>query len=81
VKTGKGGVHNRKERLPKSIRELSRDRKEKMVQDLLDANFIVQAKGPGSNIPQWLDVPDGQFATGNGAFAQGATVPMPGDDE
>jgi hypothetical protein len=70
--TGKAGLFQQAERLPEQLRALSRHKLERLGRDLLDAKRIKQAAAKGSNIPQWLDVPGGKFARGEGEFAKGA---------
>ena len=73
-KTGKGGLYEQRERLPPTLRSLGRDRLQNLCQELIDTGKIVQCRAAGSNIAQWLDVPGGPFALGDGEFAQGADI-------
>ena len=73
-KTGKGGLYEQRERLPRTLRTLGRDKLQNLCQELIDAGKIVQCRATGSNVAQWLDVPDGPFALGDGEFAQGADI-------
>jgi hypothetical protein len=73
-KTGKAGLYEQRHRLPESLQGLGRDRLQALCQELIEQDRIVQCKAPGSNIPQWLDVPGGPFARGEGQFVQGAAT-------
>lgn len=72
TKRGKAGLYDQRARLPEELREFGRDRIEVLAQEALEIGCIVQARASGSNVAQWLDVPDGPFASGVGEFAEGA---------
>jgi len=72
--TGEAGVYKQRQRLPASLRELSRHRLENLAQQALDEGAIVKCVGPGSSIAKFLDTPDGPFARGEGEIARGAAA-------
>lgn len=72
TKTGGNGVYQNRHRLPEQLRGIGRDKLEMMVGDLLDEKKIVKGRTKGSTIEKWLDVPEGEFAKGNGVLADGA---------
>lgn len=75
-KTGNAGLYKQKARLPEAIQALSKHALGTLIDRLLEQAKVVQAKvGKGSSAPQWLDVPSGPFARGDGEFAPGAIVP------
>ena len=58
---------------------MSKNKLEKLCQELIEARRVLQCKAAGSNAAQWLDVPGDRFATGEGDFKPGAqVVPFPG---
>ena len=73
-KTGKAGLYEQRHRLPDILQGVGRDRMQALCQELIEQGKIVQCKATGSNAPQWLDVPDGPFARGEGQFAPGAAT-------
>ena len=72
TKTGGNGVYQNRHRLPEQLRGIGRDKLEMMVGDLLDEKKIVKGRTKGSTIEKWPDVPEGEFAKGNGVLADGA---------
>ncbi|MHA1540052.1 MAG: AAA family ATPase [Alphaproteobacteria bacterium] len=70
--TGKGGLFLNRERLPKRLQEYSRPKLELFAQELLSNKEIVKCRAGGSNVSQWLDIPKGPFARGEGEFQKGA---------
>jgi hypothetical protein len=74
---GQSGVHTRREVLPVLLHKTGRDTLEEMVTHLLGEGRIVQALATGTST-QWLDVPDGPFARGEGVFEAGARKGQPG---
>lgn len=75
-KTGNAGLYKQKARLPEAIQVLSKHALGGLIDRLLEQARVVQAKvGKGASAPQWLDVPSGPFARGEGEFAPGAIVP------
>ena len=73
TKTGQNGVFLRKSELSESLRGVSKNKFDMMVEALLSEGVVVQAsaKGAGRGM-KWLDIPDGPFARGEGKFAEGA---------
>jgi len=70
--TGKQGLFEKRERLPKSLRELSRHPLERLGRLLLDAKRIDKYRpAKGGSVEQWLDVPGGPFALGAGILELG----------
>lgn len=70
--TGKQGLFEKRERLPKSLRELGRHALERLGRLLLDAKKIDKYRpAKGGSVEQWLDVPGGPFALGVGILELG----------
>lgn len=73
TKTGVNGIYQRRAELGDELLAISRDRLEAMAQELEQAGRIVTALAGGTTV-KWLDIPDGPFARGEGAFAAGAST-------
>jgi hypothetical protein len=71
ARRGMAGLFERRSELPELFHATGRDRLEAIANDLLGNGRLVQAIC-GGTVPRWLDVPDGPFARGEGAFAEGA---------
>jgi hypothetical protein len=71
TKMGVNGLHQRRAELGGELTPLGRNKLEEMAQELEQAGKIVTALASGTAV-KWLDVPDGPFARGEGAFAAGA---------
>jgi hypothetical protein len=71
TKMGVNGLHQRRAELGGELTPLGRNKLEEMAQELEQAGKIVTALATGTAV-KWLDVPDGPFARGEGAFAAGA---------
>lgn len=71
--TGANGIFKRRAELPEKLRDVSRHVLETLVSQLLDSHRIVKCLAGGSKTVQWLDVPDGPFALGQGVFVEGAS--------
>ena len=76
TKTGENGLYRRRAELGASLVTMSRARLEALADELLQAEKVVQALAGGTTV-KWLDIPDGAFAQGAGAFAAGATNAKP----
>ncbi|WP_191059274.1 AAA family ATPase [Geminicoccus harenae] len=74
---GQNGIYHRREILPAILRKTGRDTLEEMASHLLSEGRIVQALASGTTT-KWLDVPEGPFARGEGAFAAGSRKGQPG---
>ncbi len=72
--TGEAGVFRQRQRLPASLRDLSRHRLEGLVQHALEDGRVVKCIGPGSTVARFLDVPGGPFARGEAEVARGAAA-------
>ena len=70
--TGGNGVYRQRHRLAAVFHDVSRNRLQNMIQDLLNDNVLVKGKASGSKEDKWLDVPNGPFANGVGEFVLGA---------
>ena len=70
TKTGQGGLYTRRAELGDELRGVSRHRLEGTAQELEEAGRIVTTLAGGTSV-KWLDVPEGPFARGDGAFAAG----------
>lgn len=70
--TGVRGVFAKRDRLGEELAACARHKLEGMVADLLKERRILRAAARGEKAAQWLDVPGGLFATGQGMFAEGA---------
>lgn len=68
----KAGIYARREELTDQLQKLSRNKIEAYVRDLIDNRYIVKARYNTEKTPQWLDVPSGPFALGEGEFEPGA---------
>jgi hypothetical protein len=71
---GHSGLYEQRERLPRSLSAVGRDKLEKLCRELIDEGKIVQCMATGSHTGKWLDLPGGPFALGTGEFVQGADV-------
>ena len=71
--TGANGIFKRRAELPETLRDVSRHVLETLVSQLLDDQRIVKCLAGGSKTVQWLDVPNGPFALGQGVFVEGAS--------
>jgi hypothetical protein len=71
TKRGRSGLYERRAELCGDLQAIGRNSLEEMAEELLVRRHIVQALATGTTV-QWLDVPDGPFATGAGEFAPGA---------
>jgi hypothetical protein len=78
TKTAGNGLYKRRSELGEVLAAQSRARLEGMADELLIAGKIVQASATGSKAVQWLDVPTGEFAKGEGEFAPGANISQGG---
>lgn len=74
TKGGLSGLYAQRERLPAGLRTMARHPLERFAQEALDRGLVVQAMAEGSKVVKWLDVPDGQFARGDGQFVVGGEV-------
>lgn len=75
---GENGLHRKRERLPKALRELGRDSIEFLGRRLLDDKRIDKYRpGKGSKAEKWLDVPGGPFALGIGELMPGEFEMLP----
>ena len=70
--TGGNGVYRQRHRLAAVFHDVSRNRLQNIIQDLLNDNVLVKGKASGSKEDKWLDVPNGPFANGVGGFVLGA---------
>ena len=77
---GQSGIYARREILPTSLQKIGRDMLEEMASHLLSEGRVVQALANGTTT-KWLDLPDGPFARGEGAFAAGSRKGQPGPRE
>jgi hypothetical protein len=77
TKTGQNGLHVRRAELGEGLGNVGRDRLEGMAQELEQAGRIVTALANGTTV-KWLDVPEGPFARGEGAFVVGCGRGKPG---
>ena len=77
--TGEGGVFKQSQRLPPSLRDLSKHVLEDMVKTLLNEEppRIIKCVYRGSNNARYLDAPDGPFALAVGEVVEGATSATP----
>jgi hypothetical protein len=73
-RTGKAGLYEQRHRLPDIVRGFSKHGLVALCDELIHNGRIVQCKATGSNRPQWLDVPGGPFALGDGEFVRGAAT-------
>jgi hypothetical protein len=71
TRRGMAELFERRSELPEIFHTMERDRLEAIVNDLLGQQRLVLAIC-GGTVPRWLDVPEGPFARGEGAFAEGA---------
>lgn len=71
TKVGSSSLYERREELPEPFHKLGRISFEKAIQKLLNNQILVKAAAKGSKTVKWLDIPDGPFALGVGAFAAG----------
>jgi hypothetical protein len=71
TKTGRSGVYERRDELPRPLRKIGRNRLQNMVQELLNADRARQCSVGKSGSVKWLDLPDGPFDRGEGEFAPG----------
>jgi hypothetical protein len=71
TKMGLSGLYARRAELGEALCTMARARLEDMAQELEQAGRIVTALASGT-ATKWLDIPDGPFARGEGAFAAGA---------
>ena len=70
--TGKQGLFEKRERLPKSLREIGKGALTRLGRLLLDAKRIDKYRpAKGGSVEQWLDVPGGPFAIGVGILEIG----------
>lgn len=75
---GENGLHRKRERLPKRLRELGRDSIEHLGRILLNDGRIDKYRpGKGSKAEKWLDVPRGNFALGLGELMPGEFEMLP----
>lgn len=74
---GQGGIYTRRATLPPELADLSKGRLEEAIANLEREARIVRARHRAT-FARWLDVPDGPFARGEGAFAEGACTGKPG---
>lgn len=72
TKTGKNGLHERRNELPKLFHEMGRQRLEDMAQELLNERAVVKCrKTPKETAPgNWLDIPGGALARQSEEFAK-----------
>jgi hypothetical protein len=68
AKTGKNGIYENRNSLPKIFHGMGRDKLEKMVQIMLDKKNLVKGCGKGTTNKIWLDEPEGDFAKGVGVL-------------
>jgi hypothetical protein len=73
TKTGVNGLFERRAELGVQFADVSKHQLAKIIDDLMQAGGIVAALASGTTV-KWLDVPDGPFALGEGAFAAGAST-------
>jgi hypothetical protein len=71
MRSGQAGLHIRRSELPEDLHQTAQKRFDTMVEELLVSGRLVHANA-GGTVPKWLDVPEGPFAKGIGAFAAGA---------
>jgi hypothetical protein len=71
--TGANGIFKRRAELPEKLRDVSRYVLETLISQLLEDQRIVKCLASGSKTVQWLDVPNGPFALGQGVFVEGAS--------
>lgn len=75
---GKQGLYEKRERLPKSLRDIGRNALERLGRLLLDAKKIDKYRpAKGGSVEQWLDVPGGPFALGVGTLELGEFENVP----
>lgn len=72
TRTGQMGIYKMRERLTQSIRGLSRDKLQSLLNTLIDENRVRCCRAKGSTVEKWLDVRGGPFWNGEGVFSQGA---------
>ena len=77
TKTGQNGLHTRRAELGEDLRNIGRDRLERIAQELEETGRIVTALASGTAV-KWLDAAEGPFARGEGAFAAGFGARKPG---
>jgi hypothetical protein len=72
--TGQSGIYRQRHKLPKFFHNLTRQKLEDLVQEMLNTRpaIIVKGRAKGSKEEKWLDVPCGKFAIGEGEFIYGA---------
>jgi hypothetical protein len=73
TKTGVNGLFERRSELGDTFADIAKHQMGKLADDLLQAGTIVAALASGTTV-KWLDVPTGDFARGEGAFAAGANT-------
>jgi hypothetical protein len=71
TKTGINGVYDRRFELPEAFHTIGKHTLVGMVEALLATETIVQAMADNSKSVKWLDVPDGDVASGDPSFSVG----------
>lgn len=71
TKTGINGVYDRRFELPEAFHTIGKHTLVSMVESLLATETIVQAMADNSKSVKWLDVPDGDVASGDPSFSVG----------
>ena len=70
--TGENGLFTRKHELPVGLKELSKRGLESVATELLEVKRIHRCVVKGSTLKKYLDVPEGDFASGKGEIVTGA---------
>lgn len=76
--TGQNGVYRQRHKLPQVFHNIARKKLEELIQEMLNSRpaVIVKGRAAGSKEEKWLDVPDGDFARGEGKFTEGAEMDL-----
>jgi RecA-family ATPase len=71
--TGENGIHSRRGEMSECFQMISRNAFKNLSEELINIDkTIVKCSATGSKLKKWLDIPGGNFAKGNGVFAEGA---------
>jgi len=71
TRTGVNGLYERRHELPEAVHNVGKHRLSGIADEALQKGLLVLVMVRGSRSVRWLDVPDGPFARGEGAFAEG----------
>jgi hypothetical protein len=72
TRTGGNGLYDRRSELSKEMSIFSKRRLADMTDILLESGKVVLCMAGGSKVKKWLDIPEGEFALGNGDFKEGS---------